>query len=236
MCVCVCAPPTWRPCSDRRSVSYMQLEARVPDNKLRSFIGGIVRVLSFNTDSLCYLMFALSMTINANVLSLFYPLAAFGYGNLVYPLPKRLFWNICMVYTILMVLVKCVCNTSTFSLLDSLTIMSGVVWCLVFTCLNCRVCSLVFAVFAIRISLVVLTCTYQFFFALPIFCICANGVMNVIPNCSTPQCSSGGGGAGDLFWPQMVGIAFGNAARIMDMVVLLTLVLHRASLKRLVRV
>ncbi len=89
----------------------MQLEARVPDNKLRSFIGGIVRVLSFNTDSLCYLMFALSMTINANVLSLFYPLAAFGYGNLVYPLPKRLFWNICMVYTILMVLVKCVCNT-----------------------------------------------------------------------------------------------------------------------------
>jgi hypothetical protein len=52
------------------------------------------------------------------VVSLVYPLAAFGYGNLVYPLPKRKFWNMCMIYTILLLLLKfffrlpffCVCQ------------------------------------------------------------------------------------------------------------------------------
>lgn len=82
------------------------MDSMKPTNKIRSLVGGVIRVISFNTDSLCYFMFSLSMTMNANVLALVYPLAAFGYGNLVYPLPKRMFWNLAMIYTILMLLVK----------------------------------------------------------------------------------------------------------------------------------
>ena len=43
---------------------------------------------------------------NASIISLFYPLSIFCYALLEYPRPSRKYWNICLIYTFIFLIIK----------------------------------------------------------------------------------------------------------------------------------
>ena len=52
----------------------------------------------------------LSMYVNAGVISLFYPIMAFGYGMLEETRPGKQFWRIVRTYTTILLLIKFICT------------------------------------------------------------------------------------------------------------------------------
>ena len=145
-------------------------EGGVPKQPLRALAQGLLRVASFNTDKLCYFCFVLDATLNANIFGIMYPIVAFLYANVMYPLPKRKFWNLCMMFAV-----------------------GTLIW--------------------------------KFIWRLTLFCVC-NGKITI--SADTCQCIPEG-----ISWDSLVGVSSTYGAFVMDIVLLLVLVLHRSSLRKL---
>ena len=72
----------------------------------RHYLVLFVEILSTYSQYLCYFFMLLSMMINAGLVSIIYPLSVFGFAMMEETSPKRTFWNIILVYTLALVLVK----------------------------------------------------------------------------------------------------------------------------------
>ena len=59
-----------------------------------------------NFDTICYMVMILNHIMSASVASLFYPLSIFCFALIEYPRPKKVYWMICLYYTVFLVLIK----------------------------------------------------------------------------------------------------------------------------------
>ena len=62
--------------------------------------------LSSNFDYLIYLLMIITHMYNSSILSLFYPLSVFCYALLENPRPKKSYWQTCLYYTIIVLILK----------------------------------------------------------------------------------------------------------------------------------
>ena len=62
------------------------------------------------TDSLTYLAMIYSMFTNAGLITMFYPMAVFGYALLNEVRPSYKFWRVVLTYSLVVLIVKFVCS------------------------------------------------------------------------------------------------------------------------------
>ena len=66
----------------------------------------IETIISNNFNWVCYFVMIINHMYNASIISLFYPLSIFCYALLEYPRPSRKYWNICLIYTFIFLIIK----------------------------------------------------------------------------------------------------------------------------------
>ena len=76
-------------------------------------------IFTSQTRSLIYLTMILSIYSTAGLISIFYPLAVFGYAMLEETRPRKEFWRVVIIYTTIILLLKFVINLSDVTLLQS---------------------------------------------------------------------------------------------------------------------
>ena len=69
---------------------------------------------SSNFDYLIYLLMIIDHMINCSILSLFYPLSIFCYALLENPRPKKSYWQVCLYYTIFVIIAKFIFQLKLF--------------------------------------------------------------------------------------------------------------------------
>jgi len=70
------------------------------------FFWTILSVISSNFYNFAYFFMILSMYWNAGLISLFFPIAVFGYALLEEKRPSKNFWTLMTVYTMMVLLIK----------------------------------------------------------------------------------------------------------------------------------
>ena len=73
---------------------------------IKKIIIDIQTIISNNFHWVCYLGMIFSHMINASIISLFYPISIFCYALLEYPRPTKKYWNICLIYTFIFLIIK----------------------------------------------------------------------------------------------------------------------------------
>ena len=63
---------------------------------------------------LCYIMMLIDHACSPSILSLFYPFSIFCYAILEYPRPKKTYWKICLLYTVILIAIKFVVQLELF--------------------------------------------------------------------------------------------------------------------------
>ena len=66
----------------------------------------IETIISNNFNWVCYFVMIFNHMYNASIISLFYPLSIFCFALLEYPRPSRKYWNICLIYTFIFLIIK----------------------------------------------------------------------------------------------------------------------------------
>ena len=79
-----------------------------------SYMTIIFYCLTTNWDKVCAIMFIVNHLCNANLLSLIYPISLFLYAALENPYPSSKYWNIMLIYTIMLILIKFVYQLPIF--------------------------------------------------------------------------------------------------------------------------
>ena len=74
---------------------------------LKKIIIDIQTIFSNNFHWVCYFIMILNHILNASIISLFYPITIFCYALLEYPRPSKKYWNICLNYTYIFLIIKC---------------------------------------------------------------------------------------------------------------------------------
>ena len=74
---------------------------------LQKIILDIMSIITNNFNWVCYFVMILNHILNASIISLFYPLSIFCYALLENPRPSRKYWNICLIYTFIFLIIKC---------------------------------------------------------------------------------------------------------------------------------
>ena len=81
---------------------------------LSCIIADIIAFCSNQFHWLCYLMMIIDHIFTPSILSLFYPFSIFLYAILEYPRPKKTYWKICLVYTVILIAIKFVVQLQLF--------------------------------------------------------------------------------------------------------------------------
>ena len=77
----------------------------------------LLDILSFCSNQfhwLCYIMMIIDHMSCPTLLSLFYPLSIFLYAILEYPRPKKTYWNLCLLYTVILISLKFIIQLQLF--------------------------------------------------------------------------------------------------------------------------
>ena len=74
--------------------------------QLKSIFWNLESFLSNNFDYFCYFILIIDHMINSSLLTMLYPLSIFCYALLENPRPKKIYWQICIYYTIFILSVK----------------------------------------------------------------------------------------------------------------------------------
>ena len=59
-----------------------------------------------HTDGMCYLFMFVNHMVNANLISLVFPVAILGYALFEYPRPGNLFWKLMLIYAEAVIFLK----------------------------------------------------------------------------------------------------------------------------------
>ena len=70
------------------------------------YIETLFLIIISRSESIIFNFMLFSMYMNAGVISLFYPIMAFGFGLLEEKRPKKSFWNAVRIYTTFLLLIK----------------------------------------------------------------------------------------------------------------------------------
>lgn len=81
---------------------------------LGCIITDIIAFCSNQFHWLCYIMMLIDHACSPSILSLFYPFSIFCYAILEYPRPKKAYWKICLLYTVILIAVKFVVQLELF--------------------------------------------------------------------------------------------------------------------------
>ena len=74
--------------------------------QIKSIISNLEHFLSNHFDYFCYGIMLIEHMINSSFLTFFYPISIFCYALLENPRPKKLYWEICIYYTIFILSIK----------------------------------------------------------------------------------------------------------------------------------
>jgi hypothetical protein len=104
---------------DRHTDGYLTQKPHY--SRKKKIWAGFYKLYQINSSMLCYLFFIINAAVNADIISLFYPLSMFLYALLETPRPHKLYWNTVFVYAALTILIKffyqfsifCVCNSGS---------------------------------------------------------------------------------------------------------------------------
>ena len=69
---------------------------------IKSIVLDILSSFSNNFHWLCYFVMILDHMMTSTLLTMFYPLSIFCYALLEYPRPKKIYWTICLLYTVIL--------------------------------------------------------------------------------------------------------------------------------------
>ena len=83
-------------------------------SKFQVCLRGVYHYCLNRSHILCYVAFILNNLVYANLLSLVYPTLAFAFALMESPIPSRLFWRFCIVYTYTIIILKFVFQISVF--------------------------------------------------------------------------------------------------------------------------
>ena len=81
---------------------------------IKCILTDIIAFCSNKFHWLCYIMMIIDHMCFPSLLSLFYPLSIFLYAILEYPRPKKIYWNICLLYTVLIITIKYIVQLQLF--------------------------------------------------------------------------------------------------------------------------
>ena len=73
---------------------------------IKSILLNIPKLISIHFDYFCYFIMIVEHMINSSFLTMFYPLSIFCYALLENPHPKKIYWQVCIIYTIFVLCVK----------------------------------------------------------------------------------------------------------------------------------
>ena len=100
---------------------YYLLEANIFKKYLnnafifKSILSKIKTFFANNFDYFIYLMMIINHMYNNSLLSIFYPISIFCYALLENPRPKKNYWQICLFYTIFILVIKFIFKLKLFS-------------------------------------------------------------------------------------------------------------------------
>ena len=72
----------------------------------RRYIYALMTILIAHTDTICYFLMILNHMVNANMLSLVFPLVLMGYALMEDPRPPSRFWKVILVYAEIVIFIK----------------------------------------------------------------------------------------------------------------------------------
>ena len=100
----------------REKYKFLQFEELLETNLFKKYLtkkylleNVFYLTISFfvnNFNTICYMVMILNHIMSASLVTLFYPLSIFCFALIEYPRPKRHFWNICLYYTVFLILIK----------------------------------------------------------------------------------------------------------------------------------
>ena len=81
---------------------------------IKCIITDIISFFSNQFHWLCYFIMILDHMNHPSILSLFYPISIFLYAILEYPRPKKIYWYICLLYTVILISLKYIVQLELF--------------------------------------------------------------------------------------------------------------------------
>lgn len=75
-------------------------------NLIVRYLGLLLEIITSYSEMVCYFFMITSMMKNAGLISLVYPFAVFGYALMQEMKPKKEFWNLILLYTQFLILLK----------------------------------------------------------------------------------------------------------------------------------
>ena len=81
---------------------------------IKSILNDILSFFSNNFKWGCYFIMVLNHIMSSSLLSLFYPISIFCYAIMEYPRPKKIYWSICFIYTIICLVLKFIIQLNIF--------------------------------------------------------------------------------------------------------------------------
>ena len=86
---------------------------------IKSILSNLESFFANNFDYFTYLIMIINHMNNCSLLSMFYPLSVFCYALLENPRPKKTYWQICIYYSIIVLILKLIFKLKLFtSLID----------------------------------------------------------------------------------------------------------------------
>ena len=77
----------------------------------------IIDIIAFCSNQfhwLCYSIMIIDYMTNPSLISLFYPLSIFLFAIMEYPRPRKTYWNICLLYTVILITIKYIIQLQLF--------------------------------------------------------------------------------------------------------------------------
>ncbi|CAD5226577.1 unnamed protein product [Bursaphelenchus xylophilus] len=100
-------------------VEQVQREAREAENLVPPFCRFLLAVYNYitaNTDNLCFILATLTHTLGGGAITMPLPIMVFFWGVLSNPRPEKTFWICMMIYTQLIIVIKCCAQIAEFNL------------------------------------------------------------------------------------------------------------------------
>ena len=111
----------------REKYKFQQFEELLETNLFKKYLtksyllqNVFYLTLSFfihNFNSICYFVMILNHIISASIPTLFYPISILCFALIEYPRPNRIYWSVCIYYTVFLILIKFIIQIKIITLI-----------------------------------------------------------------------------------------------------------------------
>ena len=85
---------------------------------IKKIFSNLIAFIANNFDKLIYIIMIINHMVNCSILSMFYPISIFCFALLENPRPKKLYWQICLYYTISLLSIKFIVQLKIFNIIN----------------------------------------------------------------------------------------------------------------------